>query len=518
MKAKVNYINIVVSLVLGMFQGLQAQEPTVNYITPVGSNSASVYWAFHLDAPNQSLDSLTYVFSLENATSESAYYQEITVALEADSVLLNPGQIGTAPIYKYIYSSTHTLPLFDTYYTHTASYNGIVYDRMLGSGVNYYYDKLEYNQAYPKYNEVLTNPNGSHYHLYLDTDKFSSIEPAPDAFAYKTKVKGAPVQSMQTYTNAQQYAQYYWNTDVANPMIYQPSPMIYLENSESCATDEIVLSYPDTLIEHVWMYTWNVRHDEVLYYPVYDELICAGDEVMINGNPVSTPGLYIDSLTTTLGTDSLVGVRVAFKPTVYSETVFSEICEGDGYEFNNVEYTEAGEYEFTYGANCDSIQVLHLEVIHIPNQVEHVNDMLIYSTPENGYTYQWIDLSDNSPISGATSESFQPESDGLYALEISNGICKVQSEPIALALSVEEFGVELTLAPNPFSDYITLNLNETVNNLTIRISNAQAQTVLLENYSNTSQVVIQGNHLEAGIYFMTISNGQQHITKQIIRF
>jgi len=517
MKGKGKYINIMVCIILGLIPSLQAQTPSVNYLTKVGSDSVDVYWAYYLETTNANLDSLTYVFSLENANAESPFYKEVTVALILDSVLISGGQIGSPFVYEYIYSSNHTLPLFDTYYTHITSYNGNVYDRVLGSGVNYYYDKLEFNEAYPKYNDVLSNPNGFHYHLFLDSSKYHNIQPVPNAFAYTTRVNGAPVQNSQTYTNPQQYAQYYWNTAMVNPMVYQPSPSVFIPNSNTSETDTIILSYPDTILEHIWLYTWNFRHDEVLYYPVYDEEICTGDEVIINGNLVDAPGLYLEYLTTTMGTDSLVGKNIRFKPMVYSDTITSELCNGDSYLFNDTEYTETGVYTYVYGEHCDSAHVLNLTVVNILSEIEVVNDILMYSTPESGYTYQWINLSTDTPISGETSEYFQPLVNGLYALEISDGNCTVRSEAIAMALGLEDLKSQFTIAPNPFLNNITLQFNEIKDKLTISISNAQTQTVLLEKYSNTSKVGIQGSHLEAGIYYISIFDGKQMIIIPIIK-
>lgn len=508
--------HLITSLVLGLTQTLDAQVTTVNYITPVGTDSANVYWAFHSNSPVSNMDEITFVFSLENANEENAYYKEINQSLTLDSILLNPGQIGV-PVYEYVYSGNKTVALFNAYYTHTASYNGVVYDRLLGNGVNYYYDKMDFNAEYPTYKEVLSNPNLNQYKLNIDTSKFNNILPTPDYFAYVTNINGAPTHTYQTYTSAGQYAQYFWNTSMPNPVFYQPSPSIYIPNSLASAQDTILIMYPDTIIEEVKFSTWNYRHEEVLYYPVYEELICEGDALEINGNLITEPGLYLDSLTTVLGTDSLVGKKVVVKPIVYTDTTYIELCDGENYLFNQTEYNTTGVYSHAYGLNCDSVHVLDLNVVVIPKEIERINDVISYKNPQAGYTYQWIDITNGVEIEGAIYDSFQPSYNSQYAVEVTNELCTTLSNNLNMTLQLKDIESQMSIAPNPFSDEIHLNFNKEVKQVRIRIVNAQSQIVFSKNYAHTSNVAIQGGYLEAGVYFMTIYDGRQVVTKKILK-
>lgn len=46
-------------------------------------------------------------------------------------------------------------------------------------------------------------------------------------------------------------------------------------------------------------------------------------------------GVYIDSLPTALGTDSIIGINVKFNDILHGDTIQAEFCEGDSYIVND---------------------------------------------------------------------------------------------------------------------------------------------------------------------------------------
>ncbi|HIE74509.1 MAG TPA: T9SS type A sorting domain-containing protein, partial [Flavobacteriales bacterium] len=91
--------------------------------------------------------------------------------------------------------------------------------------------------------------------------------------------------------------------------------------------------------------------------------ICAGDSIVVGGNVYNASGLYTDSLTTSIGCDSLVFTNLI----VYPNSAFSNpqnICSGAVYAIGNNVYDSTGVYSDTLVAanGCDSIVTTTLNV------------------------------------------------------------------------------------------------------------------------------------------------------------
>ncbi len=71
------------------------------------------------------------------------------------------------------------------------------------------------------------------------------------------------------------------------------------------------------------------------------------------------------------------------------------------------------------------------------------------SANASGLSYQWIDCEENDgAIMGATDQSFTPTTSGSYAVEISDGNCKVVSDcidVIVVGVNDHGFGAEINL-------------------------------------------------------------------------
>ncbi len=92
--------------------------------------------------------------------------------------------------------------------------------------------------------------------------------------------------------------------------------------------------------------------------------ICEGDILDFHGQEISTEGFYQAMLTTPEGCDSIVGMDVIVLYPVIEE-VAASICEEESYEFFQDELVEPGMYEqtLTSSLGCDSIVSLELEVL-----------------------------------------------------------------------------------------------------------------------------------------------------------
>lgn len=265
----------------------------------------------------------------------------------------------------------------------------------------------------------------------------------------------------------------------------------------------------------------NTYYDNIFFYPVYNRYICPSDSIEINGVFVSEEGTYIDSLYTTLGTDSIVGVNLMFRNQVFGDTIEAEICEGDYYLFmDTLEIYNPGLFTFVTptSGGCDSIFYLQLNIQNnmIPNTISISNGVLSYNSPQSNYTYQWYNESTNQPISGETSPTFSPTENGTYTLEISDGICTQRTQSITTSLGYVEWMNSISFSPNPFTNAVHLELTEVFDKIELQIYDLQSKLIYQNTYTNTSNVQVNTELLPDGIYYFTVTNKNHMVTKKMV--
>jgi len=129
--------------------------------------------------------------------------------------------------------------------------------------------------------------------------------------------------------------------------------------------------------------------------------------------------------------------------------------------------------------------------------------------------YQWLDCDNGfTPISGATSQSFQPTTNGNYAVQLTSTFCNRidTSECVSFfSVNVNELlkdDSRLIIYPNPFTEATTFSFAEkTKEEMQLILMNELGQ-VVLENKikKGTDQFILNRNQLTKGIYFYNITS------------
>ena len=153
--------------------------------------------------------------------------------------------------------------------------------------------------------------------------------------------------------------------------------------------------YRDTLVsssgvrdsrDSIIVLTLNVNP---IYNEVLNEAICTGESYMVGTSSYTTPGTYINRLTTVDGCDSIVTLNLTVNPT-YNEVLNEAICMGENFLFEGNIYTDSGTYtnRLTTIEGCDSIITLNLTVNPTYNEV--LNEVICngdsYMVGTNAYT------------------------------------------------------------------------------------------------------------------------------------
>lgn len=259
---------------------------------------------------------------------------------------------------------------------------------------------------------------------------------------------------------------------------------------------------------------------------------------MLNGLPIpgaiqheysaDTTGSYELILTSNIGcTDTLAPIIAYVGPTplVNAWTASDSICQGGSV---NLYASGAVNYSWTPSStinspassapiatpsvsttymvigtttNCSDTAYVSVFVNIIAAPVIYFNGTQLW-TNQTGVSYQWY-LNGN-PYPGATSQYYSPPVVGSWSLEITDSIgCSATSTTISIVGIEESAFDDITVFPNPSSDYFFIQSNEPVFSW---IVTDQLGNVIIEHNSsatNTSQIDLSSE--KPGLYFAVIN-------------
>lgn len=186
------------------------------------------------------------------------------------------------------------------------------------------------------------------------------------------------------------------------------------------------------------------------------------------------------------------------------------VCSGEEIMVNGNTYSETGTYTDVFQTidGCDSTVVTILEVFDETLDTSVLQDGETLTAVEEDATYQWIDCSDNSPIAGATGQSFTATTGGNYAVILTSTICENTSaisdcEVIEVSGLTKLDVVSYEVYPNPTNHTFSisgLSGNETLMVYDINGSLIEAKIV------NQEAEQINVETLAKGIYLLKINS------------
>ena len=185
------------------------------------------------------------------------------------------------------------------------------------------------------------------------------------------------------------------------------------------------------------------------------------------------------------------------------------ICQGDEFTFPDGTTSSTSTIHtsnLTSVNGCDSLHTIELEVSPLDDEISVNNGILTAS--QIGGTYQWIDCQTNTPILNATNQSFEPNTSGDYAVEITIGSCTGTSSCLTievLSLDEEKEINFVKLFPNPNDGSFEINILEPA---TINFYNAQGQEVHIESITQNNQRINLDQN--PGVYFWRLTTKQGH--------
>lgn len=243
----------------------------------------------------------------------------------------------------------------------------------------------------------------------------------------------------------------------------------------------------------------------------------ACDSIVLFGITYTQSGTYTQLFPNPNGCDSILMMTIQLTPPVNTTLTVSS-CEP--YTLNGQTYTSSGTYlqTFTSSIGCDSIVTLNLTIQIVNIGITQTGSTLTANA--NGASYQWLNCEPYSIITGQTQQSFTPNTNGSYAVAITQNGCTDTSDcKIVVGIGIDDYtsNSHLTIYPNPVTEFLRIENEVSFVNAHIIIQNLMGQTLLRQDGISGTQTSIDLRQLSSGLYLLRIEDQEQRIIKTLIK-
>ncbi|UZR93461.1 SBBP repeat-containing protein [Chondrinema litorale] len=234
------------------------------------------------------------------------------------------------------------------------------------------------------------------------------------------------------------------------------------------------------------------------------------DNLVITGNFINTSDFDPSSETSLMTSKGGNDIFTLKLNPCYIEILTDPIFSCTSYTWiDGNTYTESNNtatHTIANAEGCDSVITLNLTISNINSEV--VQDGSKLTTVEENATYQWIDCDSNTPIAGATDQSFIPTFDGNYSVEITRNECSETSAcfPMTvLGVIKSSFENEVLVYPNPTDGYLKIELEKQINKLEVKVITITGQQVDKQVFNDEDKIELYIN-VNSGIYLIELTS------------
>ena len=253
--------------------------------------------------------------------------------------------------------------------------------------------------------------------------------------------------------------------------------------------------------------------------------ICSGDSYTFpdgtTQDNITANVTQIDTLNSLGGCDSVITTTVNVNPN-YTQSVTAEVCSGDSYTFpdgttvDNITATIVRSDTLESVNTCDSIITTTVNVTVV--DVSVVQNQATLTAGATNATYQWINCSDNSAISGATEQAFVATSDGSYAVIITQSQCTDTStcyNVTGVGIADNRIPDAIRVYPNPTEGKINIEGIDAKKETIVKIWNSNGDIVFSEKAKKASFIINLGEE-PRGTYLIQIINDKLFLSEKVV--
>lgn len=197
------------------------------------------------------------------------------------------------------------------------------------------------------------------------------------------------------------------------------------------------------------------------------------------------------------------------EPAAITSSLNYVLCEGESVVVGDNTYGAAGMYQDVFSAvisGCDSTVTTTITMHAVLDITTTTTANVITSNQENA-TYQWINCVTNTPVTGATSQTFAPAENGSYAVILSGGSC---SDETSECINITTLGlntmtmIDMKVYPNPSNGKVTIDVPQETRVVIYDLLGNMLYTATV----NSGQNTIDLSSLATGIYTIkAVANG-----------
>ena len=233
--------------------------------------------------------------------------------------------------------------------------------------------------------------------------------------------------------------------------------------------------------------------------------ICSGSTYEVGDSSYTTSGIYITTMTTVNGCDSIVTLDLTVNAT-YSENLVGEICAGTTYEVGDSSYTTSGIYITTMTTvnGCDSIVTLDLTVnaTYSENLVGEICAGSTYEVGDSSYTSSGIYITNMTSVNGCDSiVTLDLTVNATYSENLIGEICSGSTYEVGDS-SYTSSGIYIT-------NMTSVNGCDSIVTLDLTVNATYSENLVGEICAGTTYEVGDSSYTSSGIYItnMTSVNG-----------
>lgn len=188
----------------------------------------------------------------------------------------------------------------------------------------------------------------------------------------------------------------------------------------------------------------------------------------------------------------------------------------DGIVYTASNTTATKTYKNVY--NCDSTINLKLTINNVNTATTNTNNTI--TAVEDNATYQWIDCSNKSIISGATNKTYTTVANGIFAVIVTKNGCSDTSDCVNLSSVGVKANVNnstISIYPNPNQGKFIIS-NSKSSKITITDAVGRNLAFTQSGFGSNSIEITLSNSVSNGIYYLnsTTADGKKSAQEIII--
>ncbi len=286
-----------------------------------------------------------------------------------------------------------------------------------------------------------------------------------------------------------------------------------------------------------------------------DAVACFGDEVTLTATSDGTiawdqgvandvpfipeaSGDYIATATSDMGCTDTDTVTVTVNPLPEADAgADQDICAGESvtlqasggtsYTWNNglsngdsvtPDKDTTIEVTVTNELGCSTTDELFIGIIEVDTSVTRDGTLLIANA--NDASYQWIDCATGNLVTGETGKSFTPETNGIYAVEVTQNSCTASSSCYVVTGIVSvpvDPAARIHYYPNPTQGPLKLDLGREVDEVQVRISDMSGKQLLINIFHGSRIIDLNLQSYNPGFYLVEVIGPEEKSILKVLK-